>query len=165
MHPSQKFEFDLPCPGCSQQRTEGGQNRAAIDFLLLKHNYGCETFKGMCCFNLDETSGLVERDIHHLKELAQNIGHEQSFLDFSWLFSWLPDLHWLKVLMTTIVTICVLGVLLCCLCHCIPPCLSYLKTCIPTSKPELRGRQAAIMMTQMDHGYQVYSDTQLEDTL
>ncbi|KAM4722863.1 uncharacterized protein WCC33_009038 [Rhinophrynus dorsalis] len=32
------------------------QNRAAIDYLLLKHNHGCEEFEGMCCFNLSDHS-------------------------------------------------------------------------------------------------------------
>ena len=27
------------------------ENRAAIDHLLLRHNHGCEEFKGLCCFN------------------------------------------------------------------------------------------------------------------
>ena len=27
------------------------ENRAAIDHLLLRHNHGCEQFKGLCCFN------------------------------------------------------------------------------------------------------------------
>lgn len=32
------------------------ENRAAIDCLLLKHNEGCENFKGLCCFNLSDNS-------------------------------------------------------------------------------------------------------------
>ncbi|XP_034270911.1 testis-expressed protein 38 [Pantherophis guttatus] len=47
----------------------------------------------------EQSSEIVNTDIHHLKELAQNIGHNQSSLDFSWLFSWLPDFHWLKILL------------------------------------------------------------------
>lgn len=25
------------------------ENEGAIDYLLLKHNQGCENFKGLCC--------------------------------------------------------------------------------------------------------------------
>ncbi|KGL89682.1 hypothetical protein N301_15750, partial [Charadrius vociferus] len=41
---------------------------AAIDYLLLRHNHGCEEFKGMCCFNLSDNSQLVEKKIQHLKD-------------------------------------------------------------------------------------------------
>ena len=30
------------------------ENRAAIDCLLLRHNHGCEEFKGLCCLNLTD---------------------------------------------------------------------------------------------------------------
>lgn len=113
------------------------ENRAAIDYLLLRYNHGCEEFKGLCCFDLEQSSEIVDTDIHHLKELAQNISHNQSSLDFSWLFLWLPDFHRLKILLAGIVTICVLGALMCCLCHCIPPCLSCLKICRPTPPSQM----------------------------
>ena len=34
-----------------QIREAALENRAAIDYLLLRHNHGCEQFKGLCCFN------------------------------------------------------------------------------------------------------------------
>ncbi|KAG8127772.1 hypothetical protein E2320_014658, partial [Naja naja] len=98
-------------------------------------------------------------DICHLKELAQNIGHNQPSLDFSWLFSWLPDFHWLKIPIASIVTVCVLGALLCCLCHCILPCLSCLKICSPAHfQPSIPEKQDHLMVVQIDHKHQVYLD-------
>ncbi|KFV44255.1 hypothetical protein N328_01902, partial [Gavia stellata] len=41
---------------------------AAIDYLLLRHKHGCEKFKGMCRFNLTDTSQVIERKIKLLKE-------------------------------------------------------------------------------------------------
>ncbi|KFU87975.1 hypothetical protein M959_07815, partial [Chaetura pelagica] len=43
---------------------------AAIDYLLFRHNQGCEEFKEMCCLNLSDNSQLLENKIEHLKELA-----------------------------------------------------------------------------------------------
>ncbi|XP_069480546.1 uncharacterized protein [Ambystoma mexicanum] len=39
------------------------QNRAAVDYLLLKHNLGCNAVEGMCCFNLSDHSRSIESHI------------------------------------------------------------------------------------------------------
>ena len=36
------------------------QNRAAIDYLLLRANHGCEDCEGLCCFDLTDNSKPVE---------------------------------------------------------------------------------------------------------
>ncbi|KFZ54454.1 hypothetical protein N338_13436, partial [Podiceps cristatus] len=41
---------------------------AAIDYLLLRHNHGCEEFKGICCFNLSDNSQLLEGENQQLKK-------------------------------------------------------------------------------------------------
>ncbi|KFV46463.1 hypothetical protein N328_02684, partial [Gavia stellata] len=41
---------------------------AAIDDLLLRHNHGCEEFKGMYCFNLTDNSQVIEGKAQQLKE-------------------------------------------------------------------------------------------------
>lgn len=132
------------------------ENRAAIDYLLLRHNHGCEEFRGLCCFNLSDQSGLIERDIKNLKELAQNIGHNQSPWDLSWLFSWLPDFHWLKILIAGVITVIVGGALLCCLCQIAPLGLKCLKVCTTPIKGEELTKKTSLMMSQIDHHYRIY---------
>ena len=40
------------------------ENRVAIDDLLLRHNHGCEEFKGLCCcFNLTDSLQLTEHKV------------------------------------------------------------------------------------------------------
>lgn len=40
----------------AQVREATLENQAVIDYLRLRHNHGCEEFKGMCCFNLSNNS-------------------------------------------------------------------------------------------------------------
>lgn len=65
-----------------QVREATFENRAAIYYLLLRQNHGCEEFKGLCCFNLRDSSQLIESDIHHLKELTHKIGYKKNLLIF-----------------------------------------------------------------------------------
>ncbi|KAF6339818.1 hypothetical protein mRhiFer1_008081 [Rhinolophus ferrumequinum] len=51
------------------------ENQAAKDYLLLKHNQGCEDFKGLCCFNLSDNSHLIED-----KELSLAVAYGASVL-------------------------------------------------------------------------------------
>ncbi|KFQ31930.1 hypothetical protein N332_04262, partial [Mesitornis unicolor] len=41
---------------------------AAIDFLLLAQEQGCEDFEGMCCMNLSDHSELIHKSIQLLKD-------------------------------------------------------------------------------------------------
>lgn len=135
------------------------KNRAAIDYLLLRHNDGCKEFRSMCSFNLTENSQLIEGDIEHLKELVQNIGYEKFPFDLTGPLSWLPDLHWLKALLLGVIAITILGILFCCLSQCIPPCLSNLRSCLPSRKhPSRNAIRVSLMMFQKDKKYSVYSD-------
>ena len=49
------------------------ENRAAIDYLLLRHNHGCEEFKGLCCFNLNDSSQLIEHKVKQVNDVVPNI--------------------------------------------------------------------------------------------
>ena len=49
------------------------ENRAAIDYLLLRHNYGCEEFKGLCCFNLTNSLQLTEHKVNQVNDVVSNI--------------------------------------------------------------------------------------------
>lgn len=49
------------------------QNRAAIDYLLLKHDHGCSDFDGMCCFNLSDHSNSIQPHIEALNKLAKDV--------------------------------------------------------------------------------------------
>ena len=49
------------------------ENRAAIDYLLLRHNHGCEEFKGLCYFNLTDSSQLIEHKLKQVNDVVSNI--------------------------------------------------------------------------------------------
>ena len=44
------------------------ENCAAIEYLLVGHNLGCEEFKGLCCFNLTDNSQLIEHKVKQIME-------------------------------------------------------------------------------------------------
>ena len=48
------------------------ENRAAIDCLLLRHNHGCEEFKGLCCFKLTDSSQLIEHKIKQVNDAVSS---------------------------------------------------------------------------------------------
>lgn len=49
------------------------ENRAAVDYLLLRHNHGCEEFKGLCCFNLTDSSQLIEHKVKQVNDVVSHI--------------------------------------------------------------------------------------------
>ena len=67
-------------------------NRAAIDCLLLMHNHGRELFKGLCCFNLTESSQLIEHKVKQVNDVVSIVKQREGFfgIDLSELTSWLP---------------------------------------------------------------------------
>lgn len=90
------------------------ENRVAIDYLLLRHNHGCEEFKEICYFNLSDNSQFVEKKIQQLQDLASEF-KDQEGLDFSWLLSWLLNLNGLKQLFLFAILIVHLIIITCCL--------------------------------------------------
>lgn len=44
------------------------KHRAARDYIRLRHNRGCDHFKGLCCFNLSDNSQLTEHDTQQVNE-------------------------------------------------------------------------------------------------
>lgn len=103
----------------------------------------------MCCFNLTEYSELVDGDMKHFKELMYGIDYDKFPFDLPGLFSWLSVLHWLKALLLGAATVVTLGILLCCLCQFISPCLNNLRNCLPTSSKR-DTRQLLLMMYEID---------------
>ena len=67
------------------------ENHAAIDYLLLRHNCGCEEFKGLCCFNITDSSKLREHKVKQVNDVVSNIKQIEGFfgIDLSKLTSWL----------------------------------------------------------------------------
>ncbi|KAK1330269.1 hypothetical protein QTO34_010457 [Cnephaeus nilssonii] len=61
----------------SQAREAVLENRAAIDYLLLWHNHGCEELKGMCYFNLSDNSQLIENNIQQITETISKIKQQE----------------------------------------------------------------------------------------
>ena len=49
------------------------ENRAAVDYLLLRQNHGCEEFKGLCCFNLTDSSQLIEHKVKQVNDAVSNV--------------------------------------------------------------------------------------------
>ena len=85
----------------SQELGQAGEavleNRAALDYLLLRHNHGCEGFKGLCCFNLTDDSQLTEHKVKQVNDVVYNIRQREGFfvMDFSKLV-WLPSITGLQ---------------------------------------------------------------------
>lgn len=94
------------------------QNRAAIDYLLLKHNRGCNDFDGMCCFNLSDHSVSIHSHIDILHKLVQEVKQDVDKGWWDWIFGWLPDFGQLRYILGIIlVIICILLLLCCCVPH------------------------------------------------
>ena len=49
------------------------ENRVAVDYLLLRQNHGCEEFKGLWCFNLTDSSQLIEHKVKQVNDAVSNI--------------------------------------------------------------------------------------------
>ncbi|XP_005533884.1 PREDICTED: coiled-coil domain-containing protein 171-like [Pseudopodoces humilis] len=58
------------------------QNRAAIDFLLLAHEHGCEELGSLCCFNLSSPSEGIHTRIQRLQHAVQEL---QTVKESQWL--------------------------------------------------------------------------------
>ncbi|XP_069465747.1 syncytin-A-like [Ambystoma mexicanum] len=97
------------------------QNRAAIDYLLLKHNLGCNAVEGMCCFNLSDHSRSIESHIRGLRDLISQVSQEQTGNWWDWLFSWIPDIGGtLRYAFACICIILAIIIACCCCIQCIP---------------------------------------------
>lgn len=55
----------------TQVRETALENWATIDYLVFRHNQGCEELKGMCWFNLSNNSWLIEK-----KETTKETSHK-----------------------------------------------------------------------------------------
>ncbi|XP_044845459.1 uncharacterized protein LOC123350792 [Mauremys mutica] len=101
------------------------QNRAAIDYLLMQHHYGCEKLDGMCCFNLSNNEKAVHNQIVKLHNLTKEVTMDVGFSGFwDWLTGWLPDLSWLKQMFAYVIVIVAGLILCCCILQCIPSLIS-----------------------------------------
>lgn len=58
------------------------ENQAAIDYLLLRHNHGCEEYKGLCCFKLTDNSQSIEGKIKQIHNTISNIKQKRRVLWF-----------------------------------------------------------------------------------
>lgn len=97
----------------------------------MQAHYGCEQFKGLCCFNLSDNSHAVNNQLDLLNDLIQDVKQRKgSIIDEIWntLTSWLPDISWLKrAFMYTIGIIATL-ILCCCIAQCLPYVVSITRT-------------------------------------
>ncbi|XP_069079099.1 uncharacterized protein [Pleurodeles waltl] len=100
------------------------QNRAAIDYLLLKHNHGCSDFEGLCCFNLSDHSTSINSHIEALHKLVKGVQQDVDKGWWDWAFGWLPNLGQLRYIFGVIIIITVILISLCCCIQCVPNLLS-----------------------------------------
>lgn len=98
------------------------EKRAITDYLLLRHNHGCEEFKGMCCFNLSDNSRLIEDYLKEMHVLSERITQRKGLfgLDLSaipnWIRSrWSKFKEWIYLIIAFIATVL-------CTCCCIQLC-------------------------------------------
>ncbi|XP_078506306.1 uncharacterized protein LOC144764037 [Lissotriton helveticus] len=96
------------------------QNRADVDYLLLKHNHGCEDFDGLCCFNLSDHSTSIHVHINALKDLVKGVTQDVDQGWWDWLFGWLPNFGQLRYILGVIIVIICVFISLCCCIQCIP---------------------------------------------
>ncbi|XP_044131955.1 uncharacterized protein LOC122925667 [Bufo gargarizans] len=106
------------------------QNRLTIDYLLLKHNMGCDSFEGMCCFNLSDHAKSIQDHIKAVSELAKDIKRDISQNWWDWFFGWLPGTAFIQRLTVTIVGVIMCMITLCCCAQCIPNILSMCRACM-----------------------------------
>lgn len=125
------------------------ENRAAIDYLLLLHNHGCEEFKGMCCFNLSDHSRLIEDNIKEVRETISNIKQRKGFfgLDLSVLTSWLPSLSGLREFFLIFLLFIFCGLIACCCIHCFPLFTSRIQS-IPSPPAVCRAKANAVQQEE-----------------
>ena len=93
------------------------EHRAAIDYLLLRSNHGCEEFKGLCCFNLTDNSQLIEGKVKQINNIISNIKEKESFgLNLFQLTSWLPAFTGLRETFLIFLLFIIVGIIsLCCI--------------------------------------------------
>ncbi|XP_053142656.1 uncharacterized protein LOC128340887 [Hemicordylus capensis] len=101
-----------------QVRTGVLQNRVAIDYLLLKNNYGCEHFEGLCCFNITDNKAPLEKKLKELREVTKTLVIEKEGWWWKSFFSWLPNLSWLRNLVISIIIIVSQALMGCCCFQC-----------------------------------------------
>lgn len=49
------------------------QNKATIDYLLVKHNFDCQQFLVLCCFHVSEFPHTTKGQIRDLHKEINNI--------------------------------------------------------------------------------------------
>lgn len=49
------------------------QNKATIDYLLIKHNFDCQQFPIMCCFHVSDFPHTTKGKIHDLRKEINKI--------------------------------------------------------------------------------------------
>lgn len=56
-------------------RTAVLQNRATIDYLLLKNQLGCKQFSDLCYFNISDFSHTIDNHINKLQKEIDKISY------------------------------------------------------------------------------------------
>ncbi|XP_074424774.1 endogenous retroviral envelope protein HEMO-like, partial [Larus michahellis] len=100
------------------------QNRMVLDLLTIKGGGVCAVINQSCCAYINQ-EGRIEDDLEKIWE-KNKILYEVSKDNTSWGFeelwnkltSWLPNWNWLKQLFVGIITLIILGIIICMLLRC-----------------------------------------------
>uniref|UniRef100_A0A8D2J5R0 Uncharacterized protein n=1 Tax=Varanus komodoensis TaxID=61221 RepID=A0A8D2J5R0_VARKO len=107
------------------------QHKLALDYLLSKEGGLCFWLNTTCCHFINR-SGVIETDLAKLPAIARQVRKTYSTPGMSWwtwLWSWLPDLSWLRALLMSVIIFLVILTMFCCCIQCVPTFVEVLKRC------------------------------------
>ncbi|XP_074022481.1 endogenous retrovirus group V member 1 Env polyprotein-like [Numenius arquata] len=104
------------------------QNRMALDVIMAKEGGVCLIINQSCCPYINQEK-RVEMDFAQIwqqSRVQHQVSQDDTSLGFSDLWkkmtSWLPDFAWLKQLFVLLITMIVLGIMICTLLRCFMCC-------------------------------------------
>ncbi|XP_039196483.1 MLV-related proviral Env polyprotein-like [Crotalus tigris] len=137
------------------------QNRAAIDYLLLRQHMGCEAFEGMCCFNLSDQSPVINKQIKVLHKMALDLKIDSLGSWWSNLWSWLP-MGLIGTIIKAVVIFTAIMISSCCLMQCAFSLMNNIT--LPKRMSILAERKAtAQVMAMWEYRNQEYNNIQTAD--
>ena len=108
------------------------QHRLALDYLLARSHTGfCKIVGTQCIVRFHNLNRSIEHELADLHAAITNNIYTSpwtGFWDFLW--SWLPDLGWLRMLLMYGIIFLIIAIVICCFLQCIPSLIHvFLKCC------------------------------------
>ena len=115
------------------------QHRLALDYLLARSHTGfCKIVGSQCIVRFHNLNRSIEHELVDLHDtITNNVNPAPwtGFWDFMW--SWLPDLGWLRQLFIILISIIVSLVIACCFIQCIPNLVTMCSAFFRKSVPQI----------------------------